>query len=185
MVTTVTVLDSGGATQTVNTLPALGKVTGANSLPVTLASDDMVKAGVRGTTANPTPVSDGTEVAAVGDKLGRTVIVPHQVRDLMTRSAVITLTTTAETTLIAAVAATFLDMLSIKLCNTSTTGVRVDVRDTTAGTVQDTWYIPGNATIGIVFPAPFKQSTVNTNWTVQLAGAVTDVRIVAQFAQNI
>ena len=36
----ITVLDSTGATQTVETLPAKGQATKANSLPVALASDD-------------------------------------------------------------------------------------------------------------------------------------------------
>lgn len=169
---------------TPNTTAILATVAGPTASGASLTANPLT-AGARASTTNPTAVTDGQVVNLRADKTGRLVNAPFQVRDLMTRSAVITLTNTTETTLIAAVASTFLDMVSIKLCNTSATAVRCDIRDDTGGTVQDTWYIPAGQTVGEVFSAPFKQTAVNKNWTVQLSGSVTDVRIVAQFAQNL
>jgi hypothetical protein len=57
MPATITVLDSTGATQTVNTTPALGQVAKTASLPVVLASDDDVQAKL-GIITETAPVSD-------------------------------------------------------------------------------------------------------------------------------
>lgn len=143
-----------------------------------------VLAGARAATTNPAAVADGQAVFVRLDKSGRLVSVPFQPRELAVQSAVITLTTGAEILLIAAIAATFLDLVGIKIINTSATPVRLDVRDATAGTVVDTWEVPANSTVGQSFPSPFKQTTLNNNWTVQLAAGVTDVRVVAQFVLN-
>jgi hypothetical protein len=57
MPTSVTVLDSTGATQTVNTLPALGQAAKTASLPVVIASDDDVQAKL-GIVTETAPASD-------------------------------------------------------------------------------------------------------------------------------
>lgn len=142
-------------------------------------------AGARAATTNGASAGDGSAIFVRSDKFGRLVNVPFQPRELTTKSPVITLTTTAETQLLAAGGAgVFDDMVGIKLINTSATPVRCDVRDVLAGTIVDTWEIPANSTVGQSFPIPFTQTTANTQWTVQLSAAVTDVRIVAQFAIN-
>lgn len=159
-----------------------GAAAASASAPVVLANDTGLLAIAH--TAAPTAKTDGQVVPFVADKVGKLVAVAA-IRDLVISSGIVTLTTTGETTLIAAVAATFLDMTAIKLVNTSATPVRVDVRDTTGGTIVDTWELPATDTRGQSFPVPRKQTTVNTNWTIQLSGAVTDVRVVADFIKNI
>ena len=92
----------------------------------------------------------------------------------------ITVTGTGETTLLTAVTGYFLDLTALTIANTSATGVRVDVRDATAGTVKFSFWVPANDTRGIVFQIPKPQSAVSNNWTVQASASVTDLRIYAQ-----
>lgn len=149
------------------------------------ASDPPVMSGCRASTALPTAVTDGQVVNVRCSKYGGVVQHPFTVRELASRSGVITLTSTTETSLLAAGGANVLnDMVSIKACNTSATATRLDVRDVTAGTVQDTWYLPAGQCQGASYTSPFRQTTANSAWTVQLSGAVTDVRVVAQFVQQ-
>ena len=124
-------------------------------------------------------------VKALFDLQGRQIITTNAPRGLRTRNT-ITLTTTTETTLLTAVAATFLDVTKLIISNTSATAVRVDFRDTTAGTVMLSIYAPAGQTVGFTDSTdPIEQAAVNTNWTAQLSAAVTDVRIFAQAVQNI
>lgn len=145
-----------------------------------------VKIGGTARQTNPTAVADTDRVNGFFDDVGRVVQMPYQCRDLVVQSGVITLTNTTETTLIAAGAAgVFHDLLSIRLANTSATAVRCDIRDATAGTVIDTFYLPAGDTRGQSFTIPFKQTTAANNWTVQLSASVTDVRITAIAVKNV
>ena len=92
----------------------------------------------------------------------------------------ITLSSTTETTLLAAIASFFVDITAIIAINTSATPVRVDFRDSTAGTIRFGLEIPATDTRGFVLRYPRYQTTANNNWTAQLSAAVTDVRIFAQ-----
>lgn len=142
--------------------------------------------GAQARTTNPTAVTDGQRVTLKADKLGRLVVVPGQVRDLVVQNS-ITLTTTTETTLIAAGAAgVFHDLTAIIVSNTSGTAVRVDFRDTTGGTVRFSLMVAANGGGGIAIPnTPLTQTTAALNWTAQLSAAVTDVRIFAQAIKNL
>lgn len=143
------------------------------------------KMGGQARQTNPTAVSDAQRVNAIMDDLGRQVMILNHVRDLVTRNS-ITLTSTTETTLLGAGGAgVFHDLTHLFLTNTSTTAVRVDFRDATAGTVQFSIGLAANGGAVIPMAVPFKQTTANNNWTAQLSGAVTDVRITAQAVKNI
>jgi hypothetical protein len=190
------ITSSGSTSLTITTgtgFPAIGLAVDASKSSAVVgsiasgatASDPPVFAGCRASSTAPTAVSDGQVVAQRCGLKGGGVEHPFTVRELASRSAVLTLTSTTETTLIAAGGSgVSLDMAGIKLCNTSATAVRADVRDATAGTVQDTWYLPAGECEGQSFTTPLKQTTANNNWTLQLSGAVTDVRVVAQFVQQ-
>lgn len=134
-------------------------------------------------TALPTAATAGNLTGAMVDKFGRIVVVPETVRDLKSNIPGLTLTSTTETTLIAAVAATFNDITGIICENTSATAVRVDFRDSTGGTIQFSLYLPAGDTRGFsnMF---YKQTTINNNWTAQLSAAVTDVRIYGTYVAN-
>jgi hypothetical protein len=87
-------------------------------------------AGCRAMTALPTSVTNGQLAGIACTKDGIQVTSPFGPRENISPSALVTLTsTTTETTLIAAGGASvFLDMVSIKVCNTSASDARVDVR---------------------------------------------------------
>ena len=101
--------------------------------------------------------------------------------------AVVTLTgTTAETTLLAQVASTFLDLYSIIASNSSGTATELTFRDTTSGSARFYIYCPAGDTRGFMLTesAAWKQATVNTNWTVQSSASITSIKIAAQFVKN-
>src|SRR3989304_2485586 len=139
-------------------------------------SGNPVKVGGKVQNTNITALADGKRAGMAMDSEGRQVVTPHGDRGLITDNQ-ITLTTTTETTLLAQVASTFLDLLSLVIANTSATGVNVKIRDTTGGTVKINIYVPANDTRGVVFQVPKNQAAVNTNWTAQLSGAVSSIEI--------
>ena len=166
------------------------------------ASGNPVFVGGVAKTAQPTARTDGQMVAELFDKVGRGVIRQGQVRDLTDLNAQVALTGTPETTLVAAVAATFNDLQALEIASTAAfsgtpTGVRLDFRDVAAGTVRFSVSLPAaggsfnwnRSWMG----SELKQATVNTAWTVQLvfvggtAPAVSsgDIRITPQSIRNI
>ena len=142
------------------------------------------KMGAQARQTNPTAVADADRVNLIADDVGRQVVRLGQVRDLMV-DATTTITVSTETTILAAVASTFLDLVTLIIANTSATGVRVDIRDTTAGTVLLSLYAPATQTVGFTLTRPKNQTTVNTNWTAQASSAVTDLRVYVQAEKNI
>jgi hypothetical protein len=141
--------------------------------------------GCEARTTNPTAVSDGQAVRARSDDLGRQLVVINQVRDLVT-DATITLSSTTETTIVAAGGAgVFHDATLLVITNTSATAVRVDIRDATAGTVRLSVGIAANGGAVIPFAVPRPQASANSNWTAQLSAAVTDVRVYLQAVKNV
>ena len=138
--------------------------------------------GRAATTTNPTAVTDGQRVKLMATKEGVKVVTGNKPRALRVESGVVTVTTTGETTLIAAGAAgIFHDLEWIKCSNTSATATRLDIRDATAGTVIDALYLPAGDIRGAVYGiTPMNQTTAANNWTIQLSGAVTDVRCTAK-----
>jgi hypothetical protein len=122
--------------------------------------------------------ADATASRPIVDKLGRIVVVHGQIREL-TDTNTLTLSTVTETTLIAAVAAVANDIRDLIISNTSAVDVRVDLRDSTAGTVRLSILVKAGQVVPMTGISRLKQAAVNTSWTVQLSAAVTDVRITA------
>jgi hypothetical protein len=174
--------------------------TGTTTQPVSLAanvsvvgevanaaadSGNPVKIGGIGRTTNPVAVADADRVNAMFDKVGKQVVTLNSPRQLVGSQTTTISASTAETTTVTAVASTFLDLTSIAISNTSATATRVDIRDTTAGSVIFSIYIPAGDVRGIAFQTPLPQTTVNTNWTCQSSASVTDLRVFMQFIKNI
>ena len=158
-------------------------VEGAVAHDSAVAENPLLGGGEARTTL-PTAVADGDAVRSMFDDHGRLVVSPHSPRDLVSHNR-ITLTTTTETTLLAAVASTFLDLVFLVVSNESATEVRVDIRDSTAGTVRlsiDLAADGGGAVVSL--PVPLPQATVNNNWTAQLSAAVSTVYITAMAVKN-
>jgi hypothetical protein len=179
--------------------------TGAGSLRVTLANDNTGIAnwgqgatgaavpsgaqykGLMARTTNPSAATSGNLVGAMSDKLGRQVVVVGQVRDLKGNQVTTITSSTTETTVVTAVASTFLDVYGVIVENTSATGTKVTFKDSTAGTTQFEIYAPATDTRGFMLPSSdaFKQTTVNTSWTATCGTSVASIVITVLYVQNI
>lgn len=148
-------------------------------------SGNPIKVGGKARTTNPTAVADGDRVDASFDDVGRQLVVAGQSRDLITDNTVTITSSTAETTILSAVASTFLDVTSIIVANTSATPARVDFRDDTAGTVRLSLYVPAGDMRGVVFSRPRPQTAVNKNWTAQSSASVDGLRIFMAAEKNV
>lgn len=170
--------------------PLMGNgVTGTGSQRVTLASDNSAlpaagqgaiaaaapagatMPGLKAATANPTNATAGNLVAPMGDKAGRAVVTPVQVREL-TVIGTLSVAATSETTLIAAGGAgVFNDIIGIIITTAGAAAQTITVKDGTAGTTRAVFNYP-NAALApaspfqAVFPVPLPQSAANANWTV-------------------
>lgn len=144
------------------------------------------KIGGVGRTTNPTAVTDGQRVNAIFDKLGKQVVV-NAVRDLKGVQQTTITSSTAETTIITAVASTFLDLYGLIITNTSATVTAVTIKDSTAGTTRAIFEIPATDTRGFMLNASngINQATVNNNWTATCGTSVASIEITALFVKNI
>lgn len=145
-----------------------------------------VTVGGQAKTANPTAVTDGQVVNATYDKLGKQVVV-GSIRDLKADAALTLTASTTETTLIAAIAATFNDLYGLIVTNISATACEVIFRDVAAGTARFSIHVPAGDTRGFMLPesAAYKQATVNTAWTAQCVTSVSSIKINALYVKNI
>ena len=117
------------------------------------------------------------------DKLGRVIVAPGHIRDLVTQQQT-AITGTAETTILTAVAATFLDISTLVITNAANQATTVTIKDATAGTTRAIFDLAANGGIVLNLPVPWKQAVVNNNWTATQTGAGT-IHVFAIAAQNI
>lgn len=148
-------------------------------------SGNPLKVGGIGHTANPTAVTDGQRVAATFDKLGKQVCV-GSIRDMKINQVTTITSSTSETTIVTAVASTFLDLYGLIISNKSATATLVTIKDSTSGTTQAIIYVPAGDTRGFMLPesAALKQTTVNNNWTATCGTSVDSVYITALCVKN-
>lgn len=172
-------------TVTVSSITATTAVTG------TVASDTAddgappVKNGGVARTANPTAVAAGDAVTYGADDLGRQLIRPVQVRDLI-QTAYATLTNGTETTLRAAVAGASLDLIYVMGGNNSDAVAVVDIRAVTGGNIMMSLVIPPYGTAGVSLPVPIPQSEQGNNWTADMSDITgTTVYLSALFSQEV
>lgn len=177
--------DSSAVTQ-----PVSGTITASNTAgDVASGSSDSgnpVKIGAVGHTAAPTAVTDGQRVNLIADKVGKQVVV-GSIRDLKGVQKTTITSSTAETTIVTAVASTFLDLYGLIIANTSATVCNVTIKDSTAGTTRFIFAVPANDTRGFMLPesAAHNQATVNNNWTATCGTSVASIEITAMFVKNI
>lgn len=199
-----TLSDTTGILISSTQLSALGQTTASASTPVVIASDQSkvavhgdtasgssdanspVKIGGVGKTANPTAVTDGQRVNATFDKLGKQICV-GAIRDLKGMQQTQISASTSETTIITAVASTFVDLYGLILANTGATTTKVSIRDDTAGTVRAIIEVPTLETRGFMLPvdSAIPQTAVNKNWTATCASATTAMEVTALFVKNL
>jgi len=127
--------------------------------------DAPLKMGGIARTANPTAVSNSDMVSSTYDDLGRQIVRPLQVRDLI-QTAYVSVTSGTETTLRAAVAGAYLDLIMIVGSNNSDAAVSIDIRPVTGGNIINTLRIPANGTAGWTPAVAWPQTDTGNNWTV-------------------
>lgn len=140
-------------------------------------------------TTNPTAAADAAASIGISDKLGRQVVTLHQVRDLVVQQSTQIASSAAETTILAAGAASvFHDMVYMTVSNASGTATTVTIRDATGGATIMTIDLPALGTSGsmMVRPiVPIKQTTAANNWTAQLSSALVTVNFFVQAVKNL
>lgn len=172
------------------TLTVTGSLTSSVIVGPTVAdtADDgnaPVQVGGVARTANPTAVAGNDIVKATFDDVGRQLIRPVQVRDLM-QTARATLTNGSETTLLAGSSGVFNDLVYIMGANNSDAAVSVDVRAATGGGVQFTLQIPASGTAGVSLPVPIPQDVAADTWTADMSDITgTTVSISALFSKEV
>jgi hypothetical protein len=146
---------------------------------------ETVKVGGLATSTNQTRVASGDRTHFTADLAGRQIANLGQVRELRSKQTTTISASTSETTIVTAAASTFNDLVALIISNTSATAARVDIRDTTAGTILFSLYVPAGDMRGFSLPGvSIPQTTVNTNWTAQSSASVTDLRVFAVFEKN-
>jgi len=180
------IADTGSTTAVTQSTAANlnAQVVGAVASGVTAAGNPLLS-GARAATTQPTAVADTQAVALMATKHGKLVTV-DALRELKGSQKTTISASTSETTIVTAVASTFLDLYGLILANTGATTTKVDIRDTTGGSVVMTIEVPTLETRGFMVPAgsAVGQTTVNTNWTAQCAASTTAMEVTALYVKN-
>lgn len=94
--------------------------------------------------------------------------------------------TTTETTLIAGVSGLFYDVTQLHCTNSSAIGTVFELRDATAGTLRDSWWLaPGGGFAAPINPSsPFRQSATGGNWTGKTVTSVSSAFCTIQVVQR-
>ncbi|KKR20040.1 MAG: hypothetical protein UT51_C0009G0014 [Candidatus Nomurabacteria bacterium GW2011_GWC2_39_41] len=170
-------LISGALVSTIAVGPTAADAIDDNSAPI--------KAGGVARTANPTAVAGGDVVSASYDDVGRQLTRPVQARDLIA-TAYVSVSNGTETTLLAAIAGSYLDLIYVMGTNNSDVAVTVDLRAVTAGNIVTSVRIPANGTAGVALPVPIPQDETGNNWTADLPDITgTTVTLSALFSKEI
>lgn len=148
-------------------------------------SGSPVKIGGQARTTNPTAVADADRSNFITDKLGKQVVV-GSIRDLKGVQQTTITSSTTETTIVTAVASTFLDLYGLILTNTSATATKVTIKDATAGTTRAVIQVPAGDTRGFMLneSAGIAQSATNNNWTATCGTSVASLEVTALYVKN-
>lgn len=178
----VTVQDTAG-TALDYTVPSL--VEGGTAHDSAMSTRKPVAIGGLAKTANPTAVADGDVTHTMHDKLGKLIAV-SAVRDLKGIQNTTITSSTSETTIVTAVASTFLDLYGLVLANKSATATLVTIKDATAGTTRAIIHVPAGDTRGFMLDpgAAIPQATVNNNWTATCGTSVDSLYVTALYVKN-
>lgn len=195
--TAVHITDSGGVAYSGSNPVPITLVSGALTSTIVVGSvvgdaiDDgsaPVQTGGIARTANPTAVSANDVVKSTYDDVGRQLTRPVQVRDL-TVTAYTSISNGTETTLLAASAGSFHDLMYIMLANSSNAAVLVDIRPVTAGNIIATIAVPADGTAGVSMggmPIPQSGSDTGNNWTIDMPDITgTTVYATALFSREV
>lgn len=140
--------------------------------------------GAAARTANPTAVTDGQVANLMVDKLGKQVVV-SALRELVGMQTTTITSSTAETTIVSAIASTFCDITHIDITNTSDTATVISLKDSTAGTTRATYALGAGGALALDFSPPMPQLlAVNNNWTLTSSASVASLYVNASYIKN-
>lgn len=127
-------------------------------------SGNPVKVGAQARTSDITAVANADRVDLIADKVGKLIVEPYSIPELEVKGTTSAdMTTTASTSVIAAVASKKLYITSITISNmSSAVATRVDIQDGSGGTII--WQGPAAAAGGgftIPFPKPISTTAGN------------------------
>ncbi len=142
--------------------------------------------GALARTSPPTAVSNAQVVNAQSSIYGEHII-RLSLRETKGNQNTTITSSTGETTIVTADATYKLDLYGLVLTNTSGTGTKVTIKDSTAGTTRFIIYVPPNDTRGFMLPScdGHKQNAANNNWTATCGTSVADLVVTAMFVQNL
>jgi hypothetical protein len=135
----------------------------------------------------PTAEANADRVNAIGDKFGRQLIA-YAPRELRGRQTTTITSSTSETTIVTAGAASvFRDVFQLLITNTSATDCVVTIKDSTGGTTVEDIAVKAGMTAGYTVPSAdaTKQTTAANNWTATCSASVASIKITAKFVENI
>ena len=149
-------------------------------------SGNPVKVGGQARTTNPTAVADADRANFITDKLGKQVVV-NSIRDLKGVQKTTITASTSETTIVTAVASTFLDLYGLIISNTDASACNVTIKDATSGTTRAVIAVPAGDVRGFMLTesAAIPQASVNNNWTATCSASVTSIEITALYVKNL
>lgn len=152
----------------------------------TVDAGEPVKIGGQARSTNPTAVADADRVNAIFDKVGKQVVV-GSIRDMKGVQQTTITSSVAETTIVTAVASTFLDLYGLIIANTSATACKVTIKDATSGTTRTIIEVPATDTRGFMLneSAGIVQATANNNWTATCDTSVASIEITALYVRNV
>ncbi len=172
-------------TKVIGTVRNVGNVGGAYDAATNAAPPaNAIQIGGVAATALPTAFTATDLTPMMLDKFGRTIVIPQAPRDLVSDQSTTITSSTAATTIVTAVASTFLDLVSLTFTNSSATGTVVQLYNDDGTTLRWTGYVPATDMRGIVFSVPFTQAAVNKAWKVITVTSVASVYVTAQFVEN-
>lgn len=178
-----------GASWSVSLSTALSDTTDTIGTQQVSGAIDSVQTKLIARQTNPAAASDTASNFATSDDLGRTLVRPVQVRDLII-TAYATFATGTEATLLTGTAATYNDLIYILASNNSSVAVGIDIRPSTAGSIVMHLEIPANGVVGVSTPVPIPQQATGDGtggtWTVDLPDVTgTTVSVSALFTREI
>lgn len=143
--------------------------------------------GVRNDSLTAAQTSATGDYGAVSIDTSGILITAGAPRLLKGRQVTTITSSTSETTIVTAVASTFLDIYGLVLSNTSATATEVTVRDATAGGTISSFMVPAGDTRGFMLPldSAVPQATVNNNWTATCGSSVASLKISALYVKRV
>ena len=134
--------------------------------------------------ANPTKSTNGQTSALATDAAGRLITVGAHERTMVGMQQTSITSSTAETTIVTAIASTFCDITSLAITNGSATATIFTLKDSTAGTTRAIYNLSAGGGVVINFNPPLPQATVNNNWTGTCGTSVASVYVSVVYVKN-